>query len=176
MMLVGAGLVVFGIAGFIILSGQTSGQNVRAELAATPAQVNFAAPKLALQDLQGNPVSLSDLLGQVVLVNNWATWCPPCKEEMPVLQAYYEAHRQQGFTLVAIEAGEAVTEVAEFAINYGLTFPVWPDPEQKALAAFKQLTLPSSYVIDRSGIVRLAWVGPIDQASLEQHVTPLIEE
>jgi peroxiredoxin len=141
-----------------------------------PAKVEFAAPDLTLTDLSGAAVSLADWRGQVVLVNNWATWCPPCKAEMPELQAYYQAHRQRGFVVFAIEAGEPLAEVTAFADRYRLAFPVWVDEESAALEAFQNWDLPSSYVIDPYGIVRLAWVGPINRETLEQYVTPLLGE
>ena len=138
--------------------------------------VNYPAPELSLTDLQGKAVSLADFRGRVVLVNNWATWCPPCKAEMPTLQAYYEDHQEQGFDTVAIEAGEPAEEVAAFAREFRLSFPVWPDPDFVSQTSFKNDALPSSYVIDRQGQVRLAWVGPINRELLEQYVTPLLEE
>jgi peroxiredoxin len=174
MALIGAGLVVIGVAAWLLLPGLIAGRPT--ELTAIPAQVNYLAPDLSLTDLQGNPVSLSDFRGQTVLVNNWATWCPPCKEEMPELQAYYEARQGQGFTIVAIEAGDPAAEVSDFVRRFGLTFPVWIDPTLKATAAFRNPGLPSSYVIDASGRVRLAWAGAINREKLEQYVTPLLEE
>src|SRR5512140_3715565 len=72
-----------------------------------PVVMNQSAPSLPLTDLQGNTVSLSMTRGKIVLMNNWATWCPPCQAEMPELQAYYQAHSGQGFLVVAIESGEA---------------------------------------------------------------------
>lgn len=84
------------------------------EFVTPPAQVNYIAPVVQLQDFDGNPVSLTDYRGQVVLVNNWATWCPPCKEEMPTLQAYFNAHQQDGFTIMAVESGNSPQEVARF--------------------------------------------------------------
>lgn len=174
MALIGAGLVVMGVAAWLLLPGVIAGGQTG--LNAIPVQVNYPAPELSLTDLQGNPVSLSDYRGQTVLVNNWATWCPPCKEEMPELQAYYEAHQGQGFTIIAIEAGQPVAEVAGFVQRYGLTFPVWTDPMLKATAAFRNPGLPSSYVIDSGGTVRLAWAGAVSRKTLEQHVTPLLED
>lgn len=174
MALIGAGLVVMGVAAWLLLPGMIAGGQTG--LSAIPVQVNYPAPDLSLTDLQGNPVSLSDYRGQTVLVNNWATWCPPCKVEMPTLQAYYEAHRGQNFTIIAIEAGEPVNEVADFVQHYGLTFPVWTDPTLKAMIAFRYPGLPSSYVIDASGKVRLAWAGAISKEALDQYVTPLLEK
>ncbi len=141
-----------------------------------PVTTNFSAPQLALTDLQGNPVSLEEYRGQVILVNNWATWCPPCKIEMPELQAYYTAHAAQGFVIVAIESGEPADKVAAFVQEYGMTFPVWLDPHGAALETFQNWNLPSSYVIDRQGIVRYSWTGGVNQPTLEQYVTPLLEE
>ncbi len=141
-----------------------------------PVTTNFPAPQLALTDVQGNPASLEDYRGQVILVNNWATWCPPCKLEMPELQAYYAAHAVQGFVVIAIESGEPADEVAAFVQEYGMTFPVWLDPQGAALEFFQNWNLPSSYVIDRQGIVRYSWTGGINQPTLEQYVTPLLEE
>jgi peroxiredoxin len=175
--LIGAGLLVFGVIALVVLPkpAATTG-NTPSLSSAIPARVDFAAPSLSLTDLQGQSVSLADYLGQVVLVNNWATWCPPCKQEMPTLKAYFEGHRRQKFTVLAIEAGEPASEVANFVRTYGLTFPVWPDPAQKAMDAFHNDALPSSYVIDRSGRVRLAWTGAISREVLEKYITPLLEE
>ncbi|MEW5872959.1 MAG: TlpA disulfide reductase family protein [Chloroflexota bacterium] len=186
MTLVGVGLLILSGVALVLLPGAerssadpvNSGQAASApgEASSVPVAVDFAAPQLDLLDLQDKPVSLSDFAGQVVLVNNWATWCPPCKAEMPVLHEYYQQHSRQGFIIVAIAAGEAPQQVAAFVEQYGLTFPVWPDPTQSAMDAFRNFNLPSSYVIDRSGQVRLAWTGAISRAMLEKHVTPLLED
>jgi len=176
MALIGAGLLVLGVVALVILPKLDISTGVDSSISAVPAQVNYSAPSLALNDLRGEPVSLEDYRGTVVLVNNWATWCPPCKEEMPTLQAYFEDHRDQGFTIIAIEAGEPLAEIQAFVEDYGLTFPVWPDPGLKATAAFRNPGLPSSYVIDRQGNVRLAWAGAINRQMLEKHVTPFLEE
>lgn len=180
MALAGVGLLILGGVALALLPGADSRavqpSSAAGEPSAVPVAVDFPAPQLDLLNLQGKPVSLSVFAGQVVLVNNWATWCPPCKAEMPVLHEYYEQHRRQGFVIVAIEAGEAPQQVAAFVEQYGLTFPVWPDPTQSAMDAFRNFNLPSSYVIDRSGQVRLAWTGAISRAMLEKHVTPFLED
>ena len=141
-----------------------------------PAVMDQAAPQLALIDLQGNPVSLDETRGKVVLVNNWATWCPPCQAEMPGLQAYYQAHSAQSFIIIAIESGEPANIVTDFVHQSKLTFPVWLDLHGAALESFKNWNLPSSYIIDRQGTLRLNWAGPVNQATLEKFVTPLLEK
>jgi peroxiredoxin len=167
--LIGAGLIP------LLVNAQQKALDAAAPIF-PPATTNFETPQLALTDLQGNPVSLGDYRGQVILVNNWATWCPPCKIEMPELQSYYIAHKTEGFVVLAIESGEPADQVASFVKEYGITFPVWLDPQGKALEVFQNWDLPSSYVIDRKGIVRFTWTGAINQPTLEQYVTPLLKE
>jgi peroxiredoxin len=141
-----------------------------------PVKVDYSAPDLSLTNLDGKPVSLADYHGQVVLVNLWATWCPPCKEEMPALESYYRKHADQGFAVVAINDGDPTSDVIKFVKDYGLSFPVWLDPTYIATEkAFKTLNLPSSFVIDRDGQVVLSWVGGIDEKTLEKYVSPILE-
>jgi peroxiredoxin len=141
-----------------------------------PVFMDQAAPLLALTDLQSNPVSLNDFHGKVVLINNWATWCPPCQVEMPELQAYYQTHLKQGFVIVAIESGEPAATVAGVVRQLGLTFPVWLDRDGAAVEAFKNWNLPSSYLVDQQGAIRMSWTGSVNQATLEKYVTPLLEK
>lgn len=172
-LLLALGLTLIGASAFFILRGIPP-QNA---LSTVPVQVNFAAPELRLTDTQGDSHALADYRGQVVLVNLWATWCPPCKEEMPALQAFYDKHQKEGFVIIAVNDGESTATVLQFVKDYELTFPVWLDPTYIATEqAFKTLNLPSSFVIDRDGTTRLMWVGGISRAMLEKHVTPLIME
>lgn len=177
--LIGVGLLLFGVALMVWLTQnepEATTQAANNERSVVPMEVNFPAPELTLETLQGETQSLADFRGQVVLLNNWATWCPPCKAEMPSLLKFHETHAEKGFTVIAVEAGDRLEEVLEFAHSYGLTFPVWLDPEQESLAAIRNGSLPNSYVIDRTGTVRLAWTGEISLSMLEKHVTPIIEE
>lgn len=95
---------------------------------------------------------------------------------MPTLAAYYNEHTSEGFTIIAVEAGDSIEGVAQFAQSHGLKFPVWLDPDGASLRAFGNGTLPNSYVIDRSGTVRYAWTGEINRVMLEKYVTPLLAE
>jgi thiol-disulfide isomerase/thioredoxin len=175
--IVGLGLVLLSLTAlFSLAKSAATNSGPAQDISAVPVPVDYPAPEVALTDLDGRPVALSDYRGQVVLYNAWATWCPPCKAEMPILQAYYEAHSVQGFVVVAIEDGEPVQEVADYVRKIGLTFPVWPDPSWKATTAFRTNSLPASFVIDRGGTVRLLWLGAISRAMLDKYVTPLIQE
>ena len=173
MLLIGAGLVMIGIVLFIFLNNSAVSSD---ELSAVPAQVDFAAPELTLEDLSGRIVSLDDYLGAVVLVNLWATWCPPCKEEMPALQAFYEKYKSDGFVLIAINQEEPREVVEPFVKEFGLTFPVWLDLDYQAEREFGTMSLPSSFVIDRTGRVCLMWFGGISKKNLEKYVADVIKE
>lgn len=164
-------LVAFGVLGVI---SPRSGNVPVASSSVVPMSVDYAAPELSLQNINGETESLANYRGEVVLVNNWATWCPPCKAEMPTLSAYYTDHHAEGFTIIAIEAGDPLEPVAQFVQSYDLKFPIWLDPNSASLRAFGNGNLPNSYVIDRTGTVRYAWTGEIDRTMLEKYVTPLL--
>jgi thiol-disulfide isomerase/thioredoxin len=166
---IGLGLFLIVMAILILTSPKSDG-NAANLSSVVPVEVNFNAPELSLQNINGQTESFADFRGSVVLVNNWATWCPPCKAEMPTLAAYHNEHASEGFTIIAIES------VSQFASDYNLKFPVWLDPDGASLRAFGNGTLPNSYVIDRAGTVRFAWTGEISQDMLEKYVTPLLQE
>lgn len=172
--LIGLGVIAFLAVAFSSLMKTAS--NLPQQTGITPAEVNYPAPELALESLAGRTESLADYRDMVVLVNNWATWCPPCKAEMPTLAAYYNAHAEEGFMIVAVEAGEPRDQVQAFADQLNLPFAVWLDPNGDSLKAFRNSSLPNSYVIDRSGTVRLMWTGEITKEALEKYVTPLLDE
>jgi len=170
-------LVIVGALGLVLSDKQAADSAKPTDHSAVPAKVSYAAPALQLTDLSGTKRSLDQYAGQVVLVNLWATWCPPCAAEMPNLQRFHERHGSEGFTVIAVDDGDHREQVVEYVSARGLTFPVWLDPTYEATdRAFKTANLPSSYVVDRNGIVRLVWFGAISEAKLEAYVTPLIKE
>ncbi len=173
LVMIGLGLVLIAASAYYLY------RNIppRADMGVVPAVVNYPAPELTLTDIDGVTRSLADYRGQVVLVNLWATWCEPCKQEMPALQAFHDKHTKNGFTIIAVNDGDPSEDVLQFVKDFELTFPVWLDPTYIATEqAFKTLGLPSSYVIDRSGVVRLQWVGGIERRTLDTYVTPVIKE
>ena len=179
LILIGVGLIVIAVAFVIFMpkDGNTTAASEPGEIPASiPGEMNYPAPELTLTDMQDRTVSLADYRGQWVLVNNWATWCPPCRAEMPELKAFYEAHKDEGFVLIAISSGDTKAQIADFTQEYGLSFPMWQDPTSASLRAFRMDYLPSSFVIDASGTVRLAWTGAISLENLERYVTPLLNE
>lgn len=171
--LLGLGFLLIAISAYSVWRSLAS----QTDFLTVPARVRFPAPALTLSDIEGVARSLTDYRGQVVLVNLWATWCPPCKEEMPTLQAFYDKYRAEGFVIIAINDGDPTADVLQFVKDYKLTFPVWLDPTYIATEeAFHTLNLPASFVIDRDGSIRLTWVGGISYSALEEYVAPLIGE
>jgi peroxiredoxin len=179
LIMIGVGLIAIAIA-FVIFTpkvGETPSAAEPGEIpASVPGEMNYPAPELTLTNMQDQTVSLADYRGQWVLVNNWATWCPPCRAEMPELHAYYESHKDEGFILIGISSGDSKSQIADFIQEYGLSFPMWQDPTSASLRAFGMDYLPSSFVIDPSGTVRLAWTGAVSLETLEKYVTPLLRQ
>jgi len=126
------------------------------------------------RDLEGGDIPFSSLRGNVVLINFWASWCPPCQEEMPLLQTYYEEHAEEDFILLGLNVSDQPDTIQEIIDTFGLTFPVWRDPLGDIMAGMNVRGLPTSIVVDETGQPVLGWIGPFDEASLEEHITPLI--
>jgi cytochrome c biogenesis protein CcmG, thiol:disulfide interchange protein DsbE len=137
---------------------------------------NHPAPDFTLVDLSGAPVQLSELRGQVVLVNVWATWCPPCRAEMPMLQSAYAHYRDQGFTVLAINQREDAATVAAYMQAGGYSFPALLDSDSAVSGLYQALVLPSSYFIDRAGVVRAVYKGPLARSVIVGTVEQLLAE
>jgi thiol-disulfide isomerase/thioredoxin len=178
MFFIGIGFILVGTAVLLLMRKGATEKNstLPSEYSTIPLQVNYPAPEIVLTDLSSQETDLKNYQNRIVLVNNWATWCPPCKAEMPTLENYYQAHADEGFTIIAIESGESINEVSNFVEKYAISFPVWIDLDGVALDAFGNWNLPSSYVIDRNGMIRLTWTGEISLAMLDKFVTPLLKE
>ena len=130
---------------------------------------------VALPDMAGEDVYLADYAGQVVLLNFWATWCAPCRTEMPDLDEYYQAHQADGFVLLAVNAGEPADRVAEFLAENAFSFRVLRD--EKGLLANQMggiRAMPTSFLLDREGKVIQTFVGVIQPETLATVVTPLL--
>ncbi len=114
------------------------------------------AADFAAQDLQGRPVRFSAHRGKVVLLNFWATWCPPCRKEMPAMERLHRAYRERGLVVLAVsEDTVPPEEVKRFAALLGLTFPVWYDRSGEAGRQYRIPGVPTSYLVTHDG--QLAW-------------------
>lgn len=135
------------------------------------------APDFTLLNLQGEPLTLSDLRGKRVVLNFWATWCPPCEAEMPHMQKYYEKYGEQdNVEIVGVNltyAKEKVERVEQFLKSYNITFPVVLEPDESVAAQYEIITIPSTYMIDTTGKIQKKIVGPLDLDALRENVTQL---
>ncbi len=129
-----------------------------------------AAPDFTVPSLTPEPLRLSTFKGKAVFLNFWATWCPPCKEEMPSMERLYRRYKDRGFTILALSIDTSgPAPVAAFAKKYGLTFPIGLDPKLAVADQYRVRGLPASFLIDRSGYIAAAAVGPRDWDSTAAH-------
>jgi peroxiredoxin len=145
--------------------------------AATPTP-NAAAPDFTLRGADGRNVRLDELRGQVVLVNFWATWCGPCREEMPRLNTLYEKYRKSGFVLLGVNIDDDPRTALATATKLNVSFPVLLDTDKKVSKLYDLSTMPSTVVIDRDGKMRFVHRGyrAGTEADYEQQIRGLLKE
>lgn len=134
------------------------------------------APDFTLNTLDGNPLTLSNLKGKKVILNFWATWCPPCKDEMPHFQEYYEKYAEEdNVEIVAVNytLNDKMASVENFVKSYDLTFPVLLMEEEDVRETYKVYTLPSTFFINSKGVIEKQVLGPLDLDTLRNYVTAL---
>lgn len=134
------------------------------------------APDFTLSNFDGTKIALSDLKGQVLLINVWATWCPPCRVEMPAIQAAYEQYHDQGFTVAAVNLQEEPSAVAMFMREHQLTFPALLDPDGHVSRVYQAVSLPSSFFVDRRGVIRAVYHGQMPRSIIAGTVEQLLRE
>ena len=150
-----------------------------ASTSGSPApQAGFTVPDFTLTSLDGTDYTLSELKGQAVLVNLWATWCPPCRAEMPAIEKMYQEYKDQGLVVLAVDMTyqDDPQKVAPFAQEYGLTFPILLDQTGVVGSAYQLRSLPSSYFIDRFGIIQEVIIGgPMAEALLRTRIEQILK-
>lgn len=141
-------------------------------------QAGFPAPDFTLKTPEGKIYILSELKGQAVLVNLWATWCPPCRAEMPAIEKVYQDYKDDGFIVLAIDMTyqDDPFAVVPFAEQYGLTFPILLDETGETAAAYQLRSLPSSYFINRAGIIQEVVIGgPMSETLLRTRIEQILQ-
>jgi thiol-disulfide isomerase/thioredoxin len=128
------------------------------------------APDITVTTLDGAPLALTDLRGKAVVLNFWATWCPPCQAEMPELQAAHQAYAPGGLVVLAVNQGEDAATVSAFLQERGLDFPVALDTQSEASMSYLVNSLPTTFFIDRNGVIRESIVGQMNAATLKQRL------
>lgn len=140
-------------------------------------QAGFLAPDFTLVTLDGQTVTLSELRGQVVLLNLWASWCPPCREEMPAMQRVWEEYRERGVMVLAVNSTSQDTraEAQAFVTENGLTFPIPLDTSGEVTRLYRVSSLPTSFFIGADGVIHEVVIGgPMAEALLRIRVEQLL--
>ena len=160
-------ILVMGVASGIIYftqgnKGDTKrNQAIKKEEAPQEApKEGFLAPQFALNDLSGNLVRLGDFKGKVVLLNFWASWCAPCRREIPSLERLYEMRKDRGFEIVAVNSERAsASQIASFADANRMSFPILLNPQGDVSGNYWVRAIPTSFLLDKKGVIRWKIVG-----------------
>ena len=162
-------IVAVGVSFKILLDGASNASADPAPVKArSPYQFTAGspAPDFTLQTLKGETVSLKDYRGEVLLINFWATWCPPCRSEMPDMEDLYIERKNQDFTVLAINIQEADKPVSSFVDRYGLTFPVLMDVTGEVSQQFGVQSLPTSFFVDKEGRIAGFSMGAMNKSAM----------
>ena len=166
------------VAGLVwtFVGADQSGSSTAGEIPA-PRQ-GFLAPDFTLETTTGDSITLSELRGQAVLVNLWATWCPPCRAEMPAIQKLYNEYKDQGFVVLGVDMiyQDDASAVQSFIQEKGLTFPILMDETGQVAQKYALRSLPSSFFIDRAGVIQEVVIGgPMSEALLRTRIESILE-
>lgn len=168
-------LILITGAAWIVLSANTT--SATAGKISAP-QAGFIAPDFTLKTPTDEEYTLSELKGKAVLVNLWATWCPPCRAEMPVIEKMYQEYKDQGFVVLAVDMTyqDNPLNVVPFTQKYGLTFPILLEETGDVGAAYQLRSLPSSFFINRAGIIQEVVIGgPMSEALLRTRIEEILK-
>jgi cytochrome c biogenesis protein CcmG/thiol:disulfide interchange protein DsbE len=168
-------ILILGFA-WIFISADRSGASTSGEIPAP--QQGFLAPDFELKVPTGESVKLSDLRGQAVLVNLWATWCPPCRAEMQSIEKVYNEYKKEGFTVLAVNMTyqDDPFAVMPFVNEQRLTFPILLDETGEMANDYQLRSLPSSYFIGRDGIINEVVIGgPMSEALLRTRIKDILK-
>lgn len=141
-------------------------------------QEGFIAPNFTLTATSGESFTLSELQGQAVVINLWATWCPPCRAEMPALQKMFNEYKEQGLVILAINMTYQDTSlnIEPFIQEYGLTFPILLDETGTVASLYQLQSLPSTYFINRTGVISEVVIGgPMSEALLRTRIEKILQ-
>lgn len=132
------------------------------------------APDFSLETLEGNKVSLSDYQGQVVLLNFWATWCAPCRAEIPAIEAVLHARQGEPFVVLGVNYQESRERVRPFAEELGMTYPILLDETGRVMQTYRAPGLPMSILLDVQGVIQHRHAGLLTESQLEGYLAELL--
>lgn len=137
-------------------------------------EIGDKAPDFQLESLTGERVKLSDLKGKVVLINFWATWCPPCKKEMPAIQSVYNEFHDDGFVVLAVNLAESEYIISQFKKKTDIEFPIYLDKDESVKSMYGVYYIPSSFFIDRQGKIARMYEGEMKIENLKEWIESLL--
>jgi peroxiredoxin len=140
------------------------------------AEEGALAPDFLLETMDDSELRLSDLRGQPVIINFWATWCKPCRQEMPRFVEAYDEHAAEGLVVVAVNLQEGKSIVRPFAEDFGMDFPIVVDRDGEVGDRYRLLGLPTTFFIDREGVIRSIYTGPFEEKQNDTNVQSAIED
>jgi len=141
-------------------------------------QKGFLAPEFKLKTSDGQSIALTDYRGKAVLVNVWATWCPPCRAEMPTIEKVYQEYQNQGLVVLGVDSTiqDDPTAIAPFVKQYNITFPILLDINGEASDLYELRSLPTSFFIGRDGVIKEVVVGgPMSEALLRTNIEEIMK-
>lgn len=165
--------ILFGLPAELNRPPVQSGGGTPQVLGAAPV-TGAPAPEFSLESLAGEQVSLADARGHPVLINFWATWCGPCRVEMPAIQSRYEMHKDQGLRVYAIDFDEPRELVEDFAKAFGLTFDVLLDPGGQVNNTYKIIGYPTSFFVAADGVIQIVHVGAMTEGQLDEYLVKIL--
>lgn len=167
-------ILVLGLA-WIFISADKTGLSISGSISAP--QKGFLAPDFELATTTGETIKLSDLRGQPVLVNLWATWCPPCRAEMPAIEKIYNEYKNEGLVVLAVDMTyqDTASDIPAFVDEYALTFPILLDEAGDVGSNYQLRSLPSSFFINRDGTINEVVIGgPMAEALLRTRIEEIL--
>jgi len=154
---------------------------VGAPLSSSPSpREGFLAPDFTLDTLDGSKITLSELRGKIVVINMWATWCPPCRAETPALEKSYEQYKDSGVVILGVDLTnqDSLSDVQSFVQEFKLTYPILLDRDGSVSNTLYQIKgLPSTFFVNREGIIRTAVVGgPMSETFIRSKIEAMLRE
>ncbi len=186
-----AGVVLAVMAMVLFLQNNTNANSAPADTSNIPADLAIAtlagvkntgaqpspnkpAPNFAFRYPDGTTFTLADFRGQPVIVNFWATWCPPCRREMPGLVKAYETYKDDGLMILEVDVAEPAEAVEQFVQEYNMTMPVILDQRQEVTRLYRTDSFPTSFFIDKDGIIQARWIGYLPEEQLAANLEKIM--
>ncbi len=179
MVLGGVLLMLAAVSGLVLRSREQAQASEEATIPQSalyngPARIGSRMRDFTLVDMNGKQVKLSDYAGRPVLINAWATWCPPCQAEMPDLNAFYQKYRASGLIILGIDAGETRDVVVDFLKKQNISFPILLDSNEALMDSLGIQDYPTSILVGKDGNIKAIHVGMYTAETLDQEILPLI--